>query len=77
MNEEKSLRPGETATVSGGTVVVKVESVRPPRTRNLGTLILLGLLAASVMMNLLLIVGSAVSAAPLSSARQVHRDGNP
>lgn len=77
MNEEKSMRPGETATVSGGTVVVKVESARPARTRNLGTLILMGLLAASVMMNLLLIVGGAVSTAPTSSARQVHRDGNP
>jgi len=76
MNEEKPMRPGEAATVAGGTVVVKVESARPSRTGNLGTLILLGLLAASVMMNLLLIFGSAVGTAPTNSVRQVHRSGN-
>lgn len=62
--------------MSGGTIVVRVESDRSHARRNLGSLILLGLLAASVMMNLALIAGSAVSDSSLNTVRQVHRDGS-
>jgi len=62
-------------TTSGDTVVVKVQSDRPHRRNNLGSLILLGLLASSVMMNLLLIAGTTMTAFPTGSVRQIHRDG--
>jgi len=75
MNGDKTVSPGESTTITGGTIVVKVESDRPQRRSNIGSLILLGLLAASMMMNLLLIVGAAMSGPPTSSVQQVHRDG--
>lgn len=75
MNGEKSVSPGESVPVSGDTVVVKVEPMRPMRTGNLGSLILLGLLAASVMMNLVLIASTAVNDASSGKVRQIHRDG--
>ena len=61
--------------MSSGTIVVKVESDRPHGRRNLGSLILLGVLAASVMMNLALMASSAVSDSSLNAVRQVHREG--
>ncbi len=63
-------------TVAGESVVVKVESERPRRRSNLGSLILLGLLAASVMMNLLLIASTAINDPSSNAVRQVHRDGS-
>ena len=61
--------------MSGGTVVVRVEPDRPHRRSILGSSVLLGLLAASVMMNLLLIATTAVTTATSSTVRQIHRDG--
>ena len=75
MNGDKTVSPGESTTVAGGTIVVKVESDRPQRRSNIGSLILLGLLAASAMMNLLLIVGAAMSGPSANSVQQIHRDG--
>lgn len=75
MNGDKPISPGESTTVSGGTVVVRVESAAARRQSNLGSLILLGMLAASAMMNLLLIAGTAMNAPAADSVRQVHRDG--
>ena len=72
---DKAISPGDSATMSGGTVVVKVQSDQQHRRNNLGSLILLGLLASSVMMNLLLIAGTTVTALPTDSVRQIHRDG--
>ncbi|MEO2032813.1 MAG: signal peptide peptidase SppA [Planctomycetaceae bacterium] len=76
MNGDKTVSPGESVTVAGESVVVKVESERPRRRSNLGSLILLGLLAASVMMNLLLIASTAINDPSSNAVRQVHRDGS-
>ena len=75
MNGDKTVSPGESVTMSEGTVVVKVQSDRPHRRSNLGSLILLGLLAASVMMNLLLTAGSVMTDLKTGSVRQIHRAG--
>lgn len=76
MNSDQSISPGESATVTGGTVVVKVEAAPATRRRSLVSLFLLGLLAASAMMNLLLIAGTVMSDPSAETVRQVHRDGN-
>lgn len=73
MTEEKSIRPGESAAVSGSTVVVKVEGA--PR-RSVVGLVLLGLLAASIMMNLLLIAATAITPTPVTGVRQILREGD-
>ncbi len=75
MNGDKKVSPGESTTVAGGTVVVKVESARPQRRSNIGSLILLGLLATSAMMNLLLMVSADMSSPSANSVQQIHRDG--
>ena len=75
MSGDRTVSPGESTTVAGDTVVVKVESDRPRRRSHLSSLILLGLLAASVMMNLLLIVSTVASDTSASSVQQIHRDG--
>ena len=76
MDTEQRIGPGESAQIAGGTVVLKVEGGSKSRLINIGSLILLGLLAASLMMNLLLVVGAALEESPGSAVRQVHRDGS-
>lgn len=76
MNGDRKVSPGESTAVNSGSVVVKVEAARTPRRSSLGGLILLGLLAASVMMNFLLIASLAVTDTPTTSVRQTHRSGN-
>ncbi len=77
MNDEKKVAPGDSTTVSGGTVVVRVEAASSRRRFGIGALVLLGLLAASAMMNLLLISDSMMDDSAGRSVRQEHRDGTP
>ena len=75
MSERKRIGAGESARVSSGTVVVTVEPATGPR-RSLGTLILLGLLAASIMVNLVLLAGTLLTVPSAGLVRQEHRSGN-
>jgi len=72
---ERKIAPGESTTVSSGNVVIKVEPSAGHR-RSPRTLLLLGLLAASIMMNILLLTGSLFSVPSSGSVRQQHRAGN-
>ena len=75
MDSDKTLHPGESASITGGTVHIRVESARESRRLSLLGLILLGLLAASVMMNVALIVSGVSDGMLPGAVQQVHRDG--